>query len=183
MQRTGASSTHAARATSGWTDWSSFPPKPPPQAVGRIRTRSGCDAEHVGHLVPVHVGGLGACRDLDPAAFDATRPARFRLDIGVLDEGGLEPAAGLDESVVAGRRHCAGVHAPAGEHVVGVSGLDGRGARRDRLARVAECGQRLPHDGEPVVGKPVDGVLVADDRRHRLPAVARDTRTRAPAGP
>ena len=39
--RTGRSSSHAAKAMSGWTPRSSLPPKPPPHAVGMIRTRSG----------------------------------------------------------------------------------------------------------------------------------------------
>ena len=41
VHRTGTPSTHAASAVRGWTDWSSLPPKPPPHADGRMRTRSG----------------------------------------------------------------------------------------------------------------------------------------------
>ena len=40
-QRTGRSRIHAAIATSGWSDRSSLPPNPPPQALGMTWTRSG----------------------------------------------------------------------------------------------------------------------------------------------
>ena len=41
VQRTGRSSSQAATASSGWTERSSLPPNPPPQAVGTIRTSAG----------------------------------------------------------------------------------------------------------------------------------------------
>ncbi len=49
--RTGRRSTQAATASSGCTDTSSLPPKPPPQAEGMIRTASCGDAEHAGHFL------------------------------------------------------------------------------------------------------------------------------------
>ena len=63
--RTGRPVTHAATASSGCTDTSSLPPKPPPQAVGRMRTRAAVDAQHARRLLPVHVGRLRAGGDLD----------------------------------------------------------------------------------------------------------------------
>ena len=63
--RTGRLVTHAATASSGCTDTSSLPPKPPPQAVGRMRTRDCVDAEHARGLLAVHVGRLRAGGDLD----------------------------------------------------------------------------------------------------------------------
>ena len=66
-----------------------------------------------------------------------------------------------------------GVHAPAGEHVVRPVRVDGRGAR-ERVAWVGEDRERLPADGKPIVGQPGEGVLVADQREHRLAAVAHD---------
>jgi hypothetical protein len=38
--RTGRPTARAATASSGWIETSSLPPKPPPQAVGRMRTAS-----------------------------------------------------------------------------------------------------------------------------------------------
>ena len=63
--RTGRLVTHAATASSGCTDTSSLPPKPPPQAVGRMRTRDVIDAQHARRLLQVHVGRLRAGRHLD----------------------------------------------------------------------------------------------------------------------
>ena len=40
VQRTGLFSTQAATPITGWTPRSSLPPKPPPQAVGMMRTDS-----------------------------------------------------------------------------------------------------------------------------------------------
>ena len=60
-------------------------PKPPPTAVGIMRTCLGSDAENSGNVGAVHVGGLGAGLNLDLVA-DAPRKAGFRLDVGVLDE-------------------------------------------------------------------------------------------------
>ena len=163
---------------------------------------------------------------LDAAALDPPRPARLRLDVGVLDERGLELAARLDQ-VPAGRRatawrttirwivtrqtaatrrtvarrtadvrravakrivvrrvvvrrtptrrrHFPGVHAPAGEHVVRPVRVDGQGAGRERVARVGDGRERFPLDGKPIVGQPGEGVRVADQREHRLAAVAHD---------
>ena len=66
-------------------------PKPPPTAVGRMRTASGAMPENAGDAVAIHVGRLGAGLHLDAIA-DAAGEARLRLDIGVLDEAGLERA-------------------------------------------------------------------------------------------
>ena len=56
-----------------------------------MRTCSGVDAEHARGLVAVHVGRLRAGGDLHPLA-DRHGVAGLRLDIGVLDERGLEAA-------------------------------------------------------------------------------------------
>ena len=66
------------------------------------------------------------------------------------------------------------MHAPAGEHVVRPVRVDGRGAGRERVARVGDGRKRLPNDGKPIVGQPGEGVLVADQREYRLAAVAHD---------
>ena len=58
-----------------------------------MRMRARIEAHDQGHLVAVHIGRLGAGEDLDAIA-DAPGIARLRLDIGMLDEGGLEDALG-----------------------------------------------------------------------------------------
>ena len=52
--------------------------------------------------------------------------------------------------------------------------MDGRSAVRERVAGVGEGRDRLPDDGESIIGEPGEGVLVADQREHRLAAVAHD---------
>ena len=54
------------------------------------------DAENLRDVVAIHVGRLRAGLDFDAIA-DASRKAGFRLDIGVLDEAGLERA--LDDEI------------------------------------------------------------------------------------
>ena len=76
-------------------------PKPPPTAVGMMRTCLGRDPEDSGDAVAVHIGRLGAGLHFDAVA-DAAREARLRLDIGVFDEAGLERA--FDEDVGARQR-------------------------------------------------------------------------------
>ena len=90
--RTGRSRRSAAIAISGWSDRSSLPPKPPPQALGMTRTRSVGQAEDQRELVAVHVRRLGGGEDLDPSVDQARGPG-LGLDVGVLDVGRLERAA------------------------------------------------------------------------------------------
>ena len=58
------------------------------------------DAENLRDVVAVHIGRLRAGLDFDAVA-DAPREAGLGLDIGVLDEAGLELA--LDDDVGVGR--------------------------------------------------------------------------------
>ena len=104
------------------------------------------------------------------------RVSGLGLDVGVLDERGLEHPARLDQPGGAFRRHLAGMHAPAGEHIVRTRRLDGGGARRGRVARVDERRERLPGDGDPIVGEPVQRGLVAGQRRDGLAAIPCDAR-------
>ncbi len=97
------------------------------------------DAQHAGRLLQVHVRRLGAGRDLDAVgAMICARPDRhgiagLRLDVGVLDELGLE-------ATLSGRG-CAGMsgldvarlQVAAREHVVGRAGVDRRRRWRQRL--------------------------------------------------
>ena len=54
------------------------------------------DAENFRDVVAIHIGRLRAGLDFDAIA-DASGEAGFRLDIGVLDEAGLEGA--LDDEI------------------------------------------------------------------------------------
>ena len=56
----------------------------------------GCDPQHARHFVPVHVGCLRGGEDLDPVAL-AHGVAGLGLDIGVLDEAGLDRIVGGHE--------------------------------------------------------------------------------------
>ena len=68
---------------------SSLPPKPPPQAEGMIRTRSRGEPEHAPPPRRGPCRAPGWAEDLDPVAL-ALGVAGLGLDIGVLDEAGLE---------------------------------------------------------------------------------------------
>ncbi len=54
-----------------------------------MRTASGAMPENSGDVVAVHIGRLGAGLHLDAVA-DAAGEAGLGLDIGMLDEAGLE---------------------------------------------------------------------------------------------
>ena len=114
MQRTGTLSTPRGQSDEGLDGLVELAPEAA-AAGGRADPHPiGLDAEHVRHLVPVHVGRLGAGGHLDAVAVDRAREPRLGLDVGVLDEGGLELAARLDQAVAAGGRQRSGVHAPRG---------------------------------------------------------------------
>jgi hypothetical protein len=75
--RTGGPRCQAATAIKRLHRESSLPPKPPPQAVGTMRTRLGLQPQDLRDLVAVHVGRLRRRMDLDPVA-DALAPSRPR---------------------------------------------------------------------------------------------------------
>ena len=127
----------------------------------------GGEAQHVGDLVPVHVRGLGGGRDLQPVA-DAACPAGLGLDIGVLDEGGLEAA--LDDNVRFGERGLgiALLHEAAPHHVVVVAGMDDGRAGGRRVFDPVDVGPDLVTDRHVLVADAVHGRIVADERQHRL---------------
>jgi hypothetical protein len=89
------------------------------------------DAEHACGLLAVHVGGLGAAGHLHPVA-GRHGPAGLRLDIGVLHEGGLEPALGHRGGARACRIGVAAFEVALRQHVVRLGGVDRRGAGRAR---------------------------------------------------
>ena len=127
-------------------------------------------AEHVGDLVPVHMRRLGGGRDLQPAA-GAARPARLGLDIGVLDEGGLEAA--LDDDVGFGERRLglALLHEAGPHHVVFRPGMDDRRVLGERALDPVRVRADLVADRHVLVADPVHRLVVADQGQHRLAAM------------
>ena len=127
-------------------------------------------AEHVGDLVPVHMRRLGGGRDLQPVA-DPARPARLGLDIGVLDESGLEAA--LDDDVRFGERGLglALLHEAAPHHVVVVAGVDDGRAFRHRALDPVGVRADLVMDRHVLVADPVHRFVVADEREDGLAAM------------
>ena len=97
---------------------SSLEPKPPPVAVGTMRTFSGGKPQHDRGVVAVHIGRLRAGAD-DQRVAVHLGPAGLRLDIGVLDERRLDRSGN------------------------GMSGF-GQALRRDRRARRTPLTSRLP---------------------------------------
>jgi hypothetical protein len=155
-------------AVSGWTERSSLPPKPPPTAVGMIRTSLGGNAEDGGDLVAVHVGGLGAGDDLD-AVTDAAGVAGLGFDVGMLDEAG----ACFDIGAGCGGCECgfdvAGGYFAAAQDVAG--GVDvqvggGGGIRKGGL------GEEFPGDRQVGVVDGGQGIGVADQGADGLAAMA-----------
>ena len=99
-------------------------------------------------IVAIHVGRLRAGGDLHAVA-DAPRKARFRLDIGVLDEAGLERA--FDDDVGFGKRSIdialADAAARPGCCAGGSAWISGA-ARERRFADREQRRQRSPGDRE-----------------------------------
>ena len=106
--------------------------------MGLIRTASLGQTQDRLELGPVHVRRLRRHLYLDPIA-DAFRGARFRLDVGVLDEAGLEDALDLDLR--------------GGERLVQVAAPDVAADQDVAVARVVELGRT--------------GSLRVVDRHHR----------------
>ena len=86
-------------------------------------------AEHAGDLVAIHHRRLRAGVDLHAVA-DADGVAGFGLDVGVLDEGGLERAFGCEGGLREGALGVAGFEDALGEHVVGPAVMERRRARQ-----------------------------------------------------
>ena len=80
-------------AISGWTEEVELAAEPAAAGGGHDAHLRGLEPHHARDLVAVHIGRLGGDVDLDAVA-NALGPAGFRLDIGMLDEGGLERALG-----------------------------------------------------------------------------------------
>ncbi len=147
-----------------------------------MRTSSRRDAEDLGDVVAVHIGRLGAGLDFDAVA-DAAREAGLRLDIGVLDEAGLELA--LDDDVGGGqtRLDIAARDPPARQDVAGPVRMDARRAGRERgLERSSAPAARRHVTGNSARSSARIAGVFADDQRDRLAAEAARPSRQAPAG-
>ena len=122
-------------------------------------------------LVAVHGRGLGAGVDLDAVA-DPLRPSGLRLDVGVLDEGGGEGALRPMRRRRQRARSVALLEGAARQHVVGLVGVDGRGAGGQRRLDAGERRQRLPGDRQIGSVDRLHRLARAGERQHRLAAIA-----------
>ena len=149
----------------GCTDRSSLAPKPPPTAVGMMRTCVGRDAENLRDVVAIHIGRLRAGLDFDAVA-DAAREAGLRLDIGVLDEAGLERALDDDVGRRERRRDVAARDAAAGQNIAGAARMDPLGApAASASSSVVSAGSGLPRSPGKSRGR-----AAASPRPRRRPA-------------
>ena len=122
-------------------------------------------------LVAIHVGRLGAGRDLEPLAF-APREAGLGLDIGMLDEAGLPAALGDRRGGGQPGGDVALRGAAAHQDVVRPVGMQRRRAVGERLVDGDQRRQRFPFDRQVGIGDAVERGGVADQRHHRLAAIA-----------
>ena len=134
----------------------------------------GVDAQHARRLLAVHVGRLRAGRDLDairPVA-DGHRVAGLRLDVGVLDEGGLEVTLGRRGRVRVPGPHVAAPQVAARQHVVRNSGVDRWRPWGQRSLDPGQRRLRCPGDRQVDIADAFDRRPRADQRQHGLAAEA-----------
>jgi hypothetical protein len=134
----------------------------------------GVDAQHARCLLPVHVGCLRAGRDLDaiwPLA-DGHCVAGLRLDVGVLDEGGLEVTLGRRGRAGVPCVHVAAPQVAARQHVVRNSGVDRWRPWRQCILNPGQRHLRRPGDGQVEIADGFDRQPRPDQRQHGLAAEA-----------
>ena len=156
----------------GCSDRSSLPPKPPPTALGMMRTWSGASPRIGGDLVAVHIGRLGAGEDLDAVA-DAAGIAGLGLDIGVLDEAGLEAPSTTTSAAASAASTSPRTTRPRVRTLPGRSACTRRRAGRERRLDRRQRGSGVPVTGKVARSSAAIAVVIADDRRDRLAAKAR----------
>ena len=123
------------------------------------------------HLVAVHVGRLGRDMDLDAIAH-ALGPAGLGLDIGVLDEGGLEHALGHRGAGREGFVRLAALHAALQQQIARLVGLHQRRIGCHRGIEADNRRLRRPGDRHVVVADRQHDVALADQGDDGLAAIA-----------
>ena len=131
----------------------------------------GREAHNLGHLVPVHIGRLGAGLDLDALAEPAGITG-LGLDVGVLHERGLPGALDHQVRVRESRLGVALAHATARQHVAGASLVELWRAGGQGGVHVGYGRQGRPVDGDVPIGDALDRRPLADQRRHGLAPIA-----------
>jgi hypothetical protein len=123
------------------------------------------------HLVAVHVGRLGRDMDLDAIAH-ALGPAGLGLDIGVLDEGGLEHV--LDHRGAGGKGfvRLAAFHAALQQEIARLVGLDQGRIGRHRGIEADNRRLRRPGDRHVFIADRQHEVALADQGDDGLAAIA-----------
>ena len=101
----------------------------------------------------------------------AFRVARLGLDVGVLDMDGLERAGGDHRRSGQGRRRIAPDDPARRQEIAGHIVVEPHRAGIRRGVHLGEHRQRLPHDGDLVVGDAQDGLGIADQRDDGLAPV------------
>ena len=174
--RTGRRVTQAATASSGCTETSSLPPKPPPQAVGRMRTRVGCEAEHARRLLAVHVGRLRAGRDLDRGCRGRGRWARRSRPRARCRRarrrrcGRCLPR--LRRRPHGRRRHRRSCRLPRASTLSGNAACSGGAPGASAASMPVSGGSGCQAMGRSASARPSTAVAAADQRQHRLAAEA-----------
>ena len=125
------------------------------------------------NVVAIHIGRLRAGLDLDAVA-DAASKARLGLDVGVLDETGLESAFDHDIRRGEARSDIAARHASGRQDVMSAARMNTFGALFERLFERRERGPRAPGHGKRRKVEIAHRLAVADHQRDGLAAEARD---------
>ena len=131
------------------------------------------DAQDFRDVVAIHIGRLRAGLNFDAVA-DAACEARLGLDVGVLDETRLEGAFDDDIGGRERRHRVAARDAPAGQDVARAARVNAFGALLKRLVDRRQRRQRAPGHRKVREIEVAHRLAVADHKRHRLAAKARE---------
>ena len=132
------------------------------------------DAQDFCDVVPIHIGRLRAGLNFDAVA-DAACEARLGLDVGVLDEARLESAFDDDIGGRERRHRVAARDAPAGQDVARAAPVNTFGALLKRLVDRRQGGTRAPRHRKVREIEVTHRLAVANHKRHRLAAKARES--------
>ena len=131
------------------------------------------EAQHLGGRVAVHHRRLGRDEELHPLA-QAPRPAGLGLDVGVLDEGGLEAPFGGHRAARERRPGVAALDPTLDELVALGLFVDQGGAQRAGVVQAVHRRERLVADRQVFVAHRRDRLARANERHHRIAPVAHD---------